>query len=95
MFQDLTPHFDEAIDFIYNARDVEKGIILVHCVGGMSRSASMVLAYMIKHHNVSLAEAYRSAKKQRVIVSPNIGFMVSLYVHLLWHDFMNLPEAAH
>jgi protein-tyrosine phosphatase len=31
---------------------------LVHCFAGVSRSASIVIAYLMQEHNMSLKDAY-------------------------------------
>ncbi len=43
--------------------------VLAHCIAGVSRSVSMVLAYFIKHHGMDYEEAYRLVKSKRKIVS--------------------------
>ena len=45
---DLSPYFDQCADFIHEAL-VEGHGVLVHCQQGVSRSASIVLSYLIKH----------------------------------------------
>eukprot|EP01126_Amoeba_proteus_P053019 TRINITY_DN6445_c0_g3_i1.p1 TRINITY_DN6445_c0_g3~~TRINITY_DN6445_c0_g3_i1.p1 ORF type:complete len:141 (-),score=12.88 TRINITY_DN6445_c0_g3_i1:511-933(-) len=44
---DLTPHFEEACDFISSCKK-DGGRILVHCNFGMSRSVSVLTAYLMK-----------------------------------------------
>ncbi|CAJ0566131.1 unnamed protein product, partial [Mesorhabditis spiculigera] len=48
--------------------------VLVHCVAGVSRSASIVLAYLTKYHCRSLRDAYHLMKMKRPLVRPNLGF---------------------
>lgn len=48
--QSLVEYFDEVIAFI---RKDKKTNVLVHCRSGMSRSASLVIAYMMKTKGVT------------------------------------------
>ncbi|VDM02287.1 unnamed protein product [Schistocephalus solidus] len=50
------------------------GKTLVHCMAGISRSASLVLAYLIRHQNMSLADAYDLVRAVRPFIQPNAGF---------------------
>ncbi len=52
--------------------------VIVHCYAGVSRSASTVIAYLIKYKGMSLEEAYKFVKKRRPIIDPNKGFMREL-----------------
>jgi atypical dual specificity phosphatase len=46
--EDIARHFDDALQFIHNARKAGEGV-LVHCRMGVSRSATIVLAYLMKY----------------------------------------------
>ncbi len=48
--------------------------ILVHCARGKSRSASMVIGYLIWKEKISFEEAYYRVKKKRPIIAINHGF---------------------
>lgn len=76
-FFDIKQHFDEAYEFIDNARDV-KGNILVHCAAGVSRSGIIVAMYVARKLNMSAEEALEFVKKRRPKVQPNIGFIEQL-----------------
>jgi dual specificity MAP kinase phosphatase len=75
--QNLSQYFDEAIEFIESARATE-GRVLVHCQAGVSRSPSIVLAYLIARSRRSLSDAFTHVKERRPIVAPNLNFMGQL-----------------
>ena len=53
------------------------GRILVHCAVGVSRSATLVLAYLMLYHRLTLVEAIKKVKDHRGII-PNRGFLRQL-----------------
>jgi len=53
--------------------------VLVHCVEGISRSVSVVCAYLISAKGYTAAEAVDCVKSRRSISCPNPGFMAQLY----------------
>lgn len=53
------------------------GKVLVHCMVGMSRSATCVLAYLMIARKMSAAEAIRTVRMHRDI-HPNEGFLQQL-----------------
>jgi protein-tyrosine phosphatase len=53
------------------------GKVLVHCMVGMSRSATSVLAYLMISRKMSAAEAIRTVRMHRDI-HPNEGFLQQL-----------------
>ncbi|KAJ1090205.1 hypothetical protein NDU88_003340 [Pleurodeles waltl] len=74
---DMSIHFQPAADFIHQALRESKGKILVHCAIGVSRSATLVLAYLMIHQHMALVEAIKTVKEHRGIV-PNRGFLRQL-----------------
>jgi predicted protein tyrosine phosphatase len=79
-------HFKDCIEFIHGA--VSRGEkILIHCRMGVSRSATIVLAYLMRYGiSGSLAEspicydaAFSFLKTKRPIICPNLGFTMALY----------------
>lgn len=74
---DLTPHFDAICDHIRFTLS-GGGRALVHCVAGVSRSASFVLAYLMKYEDMSLRQAFRYLSLRRPMVRPNLGFWKQL-----------------
>jgi hypothetical protein len=74
---DIRPALVAAVPFIREG--VARGEnVLVHCHMGISRSATVVLLYLMLEHGVSLDAALRHLKKVRPVVNPNPGFMEHL-----------------
>ncbi|TFK48869.1 phosphatases II [Heliocybe sulcata] len=74
---DLKSHLEEACDIIDGA--IGRGEnVLVHCQQGVSRSAAIVIAYLISRHNMSFDTAHDLVKKKRPCIKPNSGFVSSL-----------------
>lgn len=80
--QDLTGLFSEAFCFIDRAKEANMvspgSSILVHCVHGISRSPTIVLAYLMQGHGLSLNEAMEHVRSRRLVISPNFGFLYQL-----------------
>ncbi|KZV74576.1 phosphatases II [Peniophora sp. CONT] len=76
---DILTHLPNTTDFIRNALEESKSNkVLVHCMMGVSRSATVVCAYLISHHKMSAREAVTFTRDQRTVVRPNIGFAKQL-----------------
>ncbi|XP_044754130.1 dual specificity protein phosphatase 19-like [Coccinella septempunctata] len=52
--------------------------ILVHCNAGISRSASVVIGYLMLEYNYSFDNAYEHVRSARPVIRPNDGFMKQL-----------------
>lgn len=52
--------------------------VLVHCQAGVSRSATVVIAYLMKHTLMTMTDAYKYVRSRRPVVSPNLNFMGQL-----------------
>ena len=60
--EDLNPHLEKAHKFIDKAIQSGTGV-LVHCFKGQSRSAAIIVSYLIKSRKMSLNDAISSVKK--------------------------------
>ena len=74
----LKDHFEEAIRLIESAFEYTANRVLVHCNLGISRSSTIVLAYLMKTYNATLVEAFKFLRHRRPVVCPNIGFIRQL-----------------
>jgi len=54
------------------------GNVLVHCARGVSRSTTLILAFLIKYRKWTLSEAYYHVLERRQCINPNIGFWQQL-----------------
>ncbi|EJS41960.1 msg5p [Saccharomyces arboricola H-6] len=52
--------------------------ILVHCQCGVSRSASLIVAYIMRYYGLSLNDAYNKLKAVAKDISPNMGLIFQL-----------------
>ncbi|KAI3455141.1 hypothetical protein Pfo_011804 [Paulownia fortunei] len=65
--------FQEAHDFINHVEQIG-GKVLVHCFEGKSRSATLVLAYLMLRKNFTLLQAWNALKQAHRRAQPNDGF---------------------
>jgi len=76
----IAKHFERAVEFIHEGvTGKHKGEgVLVHCVFGVSRSSTIVCAYLIMKHNMPVADAIRYVQLRRPRAKPNTGFLIQL-----------------
>ncbi|XP_078449261.1 dual specificity protein phosphatase 1-like [Lampetra planeri] len=74
---DIGAWFLEAIDFIDSTRR-GGGRVFVHCHAGVSRSATICLAYLMKTRRLRLDEAFEFVRQRRSVISPNFNFLGQL-----------------
>lgn len=63
-------YLEDAYNNIKYHQENTKGNILIHCFMGASRSASLVIYYLIKTKSYSFDEALNFVKNKRAIVNP-------------------------
>ncbi|XP_032735681.1 dual specificity protein phosphatase 8 isoform X2 [Lontra canadensis] len=73
----LLPWLDKSIEFIDKAK-LSSCPVIVHCLAGISRSATIAIAYIMKTMGMSSDDAYRFVKDRRPSISPNFNFLGQL-----------------
>ena len=74
---DIFSHLPELVRFIEDCVKRDESI-LVHCMGGVSRSASVVTAYVMKKYGWGFEKAVAYVRGKRSCVYPNTGFVKQL-----------------
>ncbi|XP_060067093.1 dual specificity protein phosphatase 19-like [Ylistrum balloti] len=74
----ISKKFDEAFKFIDKGRGTDEGVVLVHCNAGVSRAATIVIAYVMSREGMTLQHAYSHVKDKRPAIRPNDGFQSQL-----------------
>eukprot|EP00095_Tigriopus_kingsejongensis_P008428 snap_masked-scaffold1302_size49677-processed-gene-0.3 protein:Tk08428 transcript:snap_masked-scaffold1302_size49677-processed-gene-0.3-mRNA-1 annotation:"protein phosphatase slingshot homolog 1 isoform 2" len=77
---DLLKYLDRTYRFI-RAAQAAGGKVLVHCKMGISRSATVVVSYVMKEYRRPLVQALEQVKYARSIVNPNKSFRKQLEVY--------------
>jgi len=93
----LDNYFDVAADKIRSVKD-RGGKTLVHCVAGVSRSASLCIVYLVKYERMTLRQAYHYVKSARPIIRPNVGFwkqMLDYEKRLRGHTSVSMVNTIH
>lgn len=80
--ENISRYFHKAFNFIQTALEEniqgKKNVILVHCAKGVSRSATIVIMYLMRSVGLSLNETMKFLKRHRDIIEPNEGFIKAL-----------------
>ncbi|GMH08116.1 hypothetical protein Nepgr_009956 [Nepenthes gracilis] len=74
--ENLLDYLDVCLDFIEESR--KEGSVLVHCFAGVSRSAAIITAYLMRSERLSQEDALESLRESCESVSPNDGFLEQL-----------------
>jgi len=91
--EDISAAFYDALDYIDAAigADDATGCVFVHCQHGVSRSATIVIAYTMWRHGLSYDEALDAVRNARPTINPNIGFACAL---LQWGAAVSAPPTT-
>ncbi|XP_015119971.1 serine/threonine/tyrosine-interacting protein isoform X2 [Diachasma alloeum] len=75
--ENIIQHFPTVKKFIDEGLN-SQGHVLVHGNAGISRSAALVLAYVMQLYGLSHTRAYALVQQRRFCINPNDGFMAQL-----------------
>ena len=73
--QNIIQYFGECLNFI---KGEEK--VLVHCISGSSRSASIIIAYIMWTKKMTYEDAFKFVKDKRKNANPKKGFIQQLKI---------------
>lgn len=75
----IIKHFQACFDFIGGALR-SGGCVFVHCGRGISRSSTVVMAYLMQTRNLDVSGAFSLVSSKRPCCYPNIGFQLQLHL---------------
>lgn len=75
--EDITSILYDVFDYFEDVRG-QGGRVFVHCCQGVSRSTSLVIAYLMWREGQSFDDAFQYVKAARGIADPNMGFACQL-----------------
>ncbi|CAH1100931.1 unnamed protein product, partial [Psylliodes chrysocephalus] len=88
---DLLKHWDDTYKYITKVKE-QGSKVLVHCKMGVSRSASVVIAYAMKACNWDFNTALKHVKEKRSCIKPNTSFLLQLETYQGILDAMKNKE---
>ncbi len=79
-FAELAAHLPSTTAFIRESlRSSPDARVLVHCAEGISRSVSVVAAFLMAQYGWSPDDAVEYIKSKRIVANPNVGFVQQLH----------------
>jgi len=76
--QNLSDYFSKVNDFVHDGR--QHGVVLIHCLAGISRSVTLASAYIMTVTNLSWRPAINVVQGSRRMANPNLGFKKQLRI---------------
>lgn len=81
-------YFNEVLKTIHS-EILQRRTVYVSCAAGKSRSATIVLAYLVKYKHMELKDAWNLLKKVRPVVNPSFYLLLSLVEYLEVHPYLH------
>ncbi|KAF9269078.1 phosphatases II [Marasmius fiardii PR-910] len=89
---DILIHLERTTEFIRAAVEDKNNRVLVHCFQGVSRSATVVCAYLVATSGMRATQSIGFVQSKRKIVCPNNGFRQQLEMYSNYSAFMGPPK---
>lgn len=90
----IKQHFERTYNII--DRELKAGRkVLVHCYAGVSRSATIVIAYLMKKNSWTMNRAINFVRAHRLVINPNIYFIYQLHefeMELIHKQFYQIKD---
>lgn len=92
MHEPIENYFMSTYQWIKTINKKTKPRILIHCFMGLSRSVTLLIAFIMIGRRWSLEKTYSFVKGKRPMMRPNDGFIIQLKLldFLLFHPFSQL-----
>jgi protein-tyrosine phosphatase len=75
--EDILKYIDDIIKIIDNVNNNNQAV-LIHCNKGISRSSSIIIAYIMKKYKKSFNDAFEFVMQKKNNINPNLGFIMQL-----------------
>ncbi|RUP16932.1 protein-tyrosine phosphatase-like protein [Jimgerdemannia flammicorona] len=89
--ENILQYFNETYEFTDTALK-SGGRVLIHCFAGVSRSATIVTAYLMRSQSMPVKQALAHLKAVRNVTNPNTGFFTQLEIY---HDVRYDVDVKH
>lgn len=73
----MTNIFDECFKYFENIRLMDRRVF-VHCNAGISRSPTIIIAYVMRYFKIGFEDSFKLVKEKRMTINPNAGFISQL-----------------
>ncbi|KNC78749.1 hypothetical protein SARC_08830 [Sphaeroforma arctica JP610] len=83
---DFMAELEDVLSFIDTQLATDNGRVLVHCHAGVSRSAAITCAYLMRKESLSVEDALEKIRQNHPTACPNDGFLrqLSLFERMSW-----------
>ena len=86
--ENIMNYFPHCVAAVERARKKRGGCLLIHCHQGVSRSCTLIGAYLMWRDGLSQPEAIDKVREARGVARPNPGFLIRLDE---WHRHLESP----